>query len=136
MKDLHATNDGVDYKPYSRSTFSKLWLKEFSYVQIPEHTAFSVCAHCANLHDRLVTATKTRDKVMLKEIQHLRKLHLKFVRGERLTYREHQLMTRDNPELYECLCVDGMDQAKLRGPHFAGGGIPKGTPRSNLIMSC
>ena len=90
MKELHARDAGDEFKPYSRSTFSKLWLKEFSYVQIPDHFAFSVCAHCANLHDRLITATKSRDKVLLREVQKLRKLHLKFIRGERLTYREHQ----------------------------------------------
>jgi hypothetical protein len=118
--------DLSDYKPYSRPTFAKLWLSEFSYVQIPQHTAFSVCAHCANLHDRLITATKQRNRVLQKEIGDLRKLHLRFVAGERLAYREHQRLARDHPDLYLCLTVDGMDQAKLRGPHFAGGGIPKG----------
>jgi hypothetical protein len=116
-----------DFNPYSRPTFAKLWLDVFPYVQIPEHTAFSVCSHCANLHDRLITATKSRDKVMQREIQVLRKLHLRFISGERLTYRDHQNLARDYPASYVCLTVDGMDQAKLRGPHFAGGAIPKGT---------
>ena len=116
---------GDDYKPYHRTTFAKLWLSDFSYVQIPDHMAFSVCSHCAVLHDRLISATKQRDRATQAKIQTLRKLHLRFVAGERLTYREHQMLARDHPDLYECLCVDGMDQAKLRSPHFAGGSIPK-----------
>ena len=124
FKDKQAEH-GDDYKPYHRTTFAKLWLSEFSYVQIPEHTAFSVCVHCSALHDRLISATKTRDRPLQRKIQTLRKLHLRFVAGERLTYREHQTLARDHPDLYECLCIDGMDQAKLRSPHFAGGGIPK-----------
>jgi hypothetical protein len=116
-----------NFSPYSRSTFAKLWLDEYSYVQIPDHMAFSVCTNCSDLHDRLITATKMRDNATLKEIQNLRKLHLRFVGGERLAYRSHQQLARDHPEQYCCLCIDGMDQAKLRSPHFAGGGIPKGT---------
>lgn len=124
---------GEDYKPYHRTTFAKLWLTEFSYVQIPEHMAFSVCEHCAELHDRLISATKQRDRVLQAKIQTLRKLHLRFIGGERLTYREHQTMARDHPDEYECLCIDGMDQAKLRSPHFAGGGIPKRAYCGNLF---
>jgi hypothetical protein len=115
-----------DFKPYSRPTFAKLWKAEFPYVCVPDHTAFSVCAHCADLHDRFITAIKTRNKELQIQIQDLRKMHLRFVGGERLIYREHQGLARDHPDKFVCLCVDGMDQAKLRGPHFAGGGIPKG----------
>ena len=63
---------------------------------------------------------------MLREIQKLRKEHLRFIGGERLCYRSHQCLARDFPEKYVSISVDGMDQAKLRGPHFAGGAIPKG----------
>ena len=126
-QDLLGESELSEFKPYSRSTFCKLWLSEFSYVQIPQHMAFSVCCHCASLHDRLITATKQRDRKLQKEIGDLRKLHLRFIAGERLTYRDHQRLARDYPDLHVCLTVDGMDQAKLRGPHFAGGAIPKRT---------
>lgn len=125
---------GDDYKPYSRSTFAKLWLDEYSYVQIPEHNAFSVCVHCSALHDRLISATKSRNKALLKEIQLLRRHHLRFISDERLTYRDHQRLARDFPDLYVCLTVDGMDQAKLRSPHFAGGAIPKGATPCCIIV--
>ena len=124
--DLCGEGDRSEFKPYMYSTFCKLWLSVYDYIQIPQHTAFSVCAHCANLHDRLITASKQRDKKLQKEIGDLRKLHLSFIAGERLTYRDHQRLARDYPDSYLCLTVDGMDQAKLRGPHFAGGAIPKG----------
>jgi hypothetical protein len=125
---------GADYKPYARTTFAKLWLEEYPYVQIPDHMAFSVCAHCSSLHDRLITATKMRDVVVLKKVQQLRREHLRFVGAERLTYRSHQQLARDEPDRYVCLTIDGMDQAKLRGPHFAGGGVPKGVFRSNSFI--
>ena len=126
FKAKKETYGDENYKPYSRSTFARLWIQEYSYVQIPDHMAFSVCAHCSSLHDRLISATKMRDNVLLKEVQKLRRGHLRFIGGERLTYREHQRLARDFPDEYVSVCVDGMDQAKLRSPHFAGGGVPKG----------
>lgn len=125
LQETSGAGDKSEFKPYSRSTFAKLWLSNFDYVQIPEHMAFSVCEHCSTLHDRLLTATKQRDRVLMKQIGDLRKMHLRFVGNERLVYREHQRLARDHPDEHVCLCIDGMDQAKLRGPHFAGGGLPK-----------
>jgi hypothetical protein len=119
-----------DLAPYTRTTFGNLWNKEFPYVTIPEHTAFSVCTHCAALHDRLITASKEHDRATLLTLKRLRRLHLDFISNERMLYREHQRLAREYPDQYLCLTVDGMDQAKLRGPHFAGGGIPKGEKRA------
>jgi hypothetical protein len=124
---------GPEHKPFMRSSFCKLWLSEFPYVTIPQHTAFSVCEHCAALHDRLITATKTHDRPTLLKLKELRRLHLDFVSNERLEYREHQRLAREHPDQYLSLVIDGMDQAKLRGPHFAGGGIPKGAEARGLF---
>ena len=117
---------GPEYTPFSRSTFQKLWLENFPYVTVPEHFAFSVCEQCADLHDRILFATKSKDRSKLVDLKKLRRIHLDFIAGERLEYREHQRLARESPETYVSVVVDGMDQAKLRGPHFAGGGIPKG----------
>ena len=116
---------GEEYKPLCRSTFMKLWLKEYSYVTIPIHTAFTVCETCSNLHDRILSATKSMNKKELLELKQLRRIQLDFISEERLGYRERQYLARTSPDLYECLCMDGMDQAKLRGPHFAQ--VSKGT---------
>lgn len=117
---------GPEFKPYSRSTFTKLWKLEFPYVTIPTHTAFSVCMTCAMLHDELLTATKSKDKSKLVILKALRRTHLGFISKERLSYRQHQELSRDEPDKYLSLCIDGMDQAKLCSPHFAGGALPKG----------
>ena len=118
---------GQEFKPFSKTRFHELWEEHFAYVTVPEHTAFSVCDICANLHDRILSSTKSKDKSMLVELRSLRRMHLKFISGERLTYREHQRLARESPEEYISIVLDGMDQAKLRGPHFAGRGIPKST---------
>ena len=114
-----------EFKPFSRSTFLKLWKEHYPYVTIPVHMAFSVCMTCALLHDALLTATKSKDKKDLESLKGLRRTHLDFVSKERLSYREHQRLARAYPDDYESICLDGMDQAKLRAPHFAGGGLPK-----------
>ena len=116
---------GEEYKPYSRPMFSKLWSLNFSYVTVPEHMAFSVCQICADLHSRILAATKACDRIAMIELQRLRRIHLSFISNERMAYRVNQNLARDEPDKYESLCIDGMDQAKLRGPHFAGGGLPK-----------
>ena len=118
---------GPEFRPYSRSTFLNLWKEEFPYVTVPVVTAFSVCFTCAMLHDELLTATKSKDKSKLMALKALRRTHLCFISNERLAYREHQQLARDDPENYVSLCLDGMDQAKLCSPHFAGGAMPKGT---------
>lgn len=114
-----------EFQPYSKTTFYKLWKANYPYVTIPVHMAFSVCMTCAMLHDELLTATKSKDKSKLMSLKALRRTHLDFVSKERLTYRDNQRKARDQPDLYVSICIDGMDQAKLRSPHFAGGGLPK-----------
>jgi hypothetical protein len=118
--------DDPQFKPYARSTFSTLWLENFPYVKIPESNGFSVCAHCAEIHDRILFASKSKDKVMLAKLQKIRQSHLDFVRKERLRYREHNMLAIDFPDSYESIVVDGMDQVKAMSPHFAGGALPKG----------
>ena len=117
---------GNEHKPYSYSMWLNLWKLEFPYVTIPTCFAFSVCETCAILHDRILFATKSVDKSALKELKEIRRTHLCFISKERLHYRHNQKLAREQPEKYISLCIDGMDQAKLRSPHFAGGGIPKG----------
>jgi hypothetical protein len=125
FKDLEDKH-GQEFKPFSIATFLRLWRENYPYVTVPDHTAFSVCEVCANLHDKILFATKSKDRKMLVELKKLRRIHLQFIAEERLHYREHQRLARDTDD-HECICVDGMDQAKLRGPHFAGRGIPKST---------
>ena len=120
--------------PYSRSTFLNLWKAEFPYVTVPLVTAFSVCYTCAMIHDEVLTATKSKDKSKLNALQKLRRTHLCFIANERLAYREHQQLARDDPENFVSLCLDGMDQAKLCSPHFAGGAMPKGASASNKLF--
>jgi hypothetical protein len=116
---------GPDHKPYSRTVWLLLWKEHYSYVTIPKCFAFSVCSTCANLQDRILSATKSKDKSVLVQLKQLRRIHLGFISKERLQYRENQRLAREYPDKYISICVDGMDQAKLRSPHFAGGGIPK-----------
>ena len=126
--ELLANNDfcgSVEFKPYSKSVFEALWLEHFPYVTVPVAMAFSVCDACANLHDKILSATKSKDKLMLLELKKIRREHLKFISEERMMYREHQRLAREEPDKYVCICIDGMDQSKLRSPHFAGRGIPK-----------
>ena len=120
-----AKEHGPEFKPYSRATFLKLWKQNYPYVTIPVHTAFSVCMTCAMLHDELLTATKSKDKTSLVSLKGLRRTHLNFVSLERLDYRSHQKLARERPDEYCSICIDSMDQAKLRSPHYAGGGLPK-----------
>ena len=126
--ELHAKNDfcgSIEFKPYSKERFEALWLEHFPYVTVPVAMAFSVCDACANLHDKILSATKSKDKLMLLELKKIRREHLKFISEERMMYREHQRLAREEPDKYVCICIDGMDQSKLRSPHFAGRGIPK-----------
>ena len=112
----------------SRSTFYRIWSENYSYVTVPKHAAFSVCITCAQLHDRILSASKSEyRRDLLEKLQILRRKHLDFVGQSRLQYRVDQDLAREKPEENVSICIDGMDQAKLRSPHFAGGGIPKGT---------
>ena len=115
-----------EHLPYSSQRFFALWQEHYPYVTVPETMAFSVCTVCATLHDRILTATKSKDKFMLRELKGMRRTHLGFISEERMHYRNHQDLARKYPDLYVSLCIDGMDQSKCNVPHWAGNGIPKG----------
>ena len=119
MRQLHDRQEIPEFVPLARSTFLMLWAKEYPYVTIPEHTAFTVCDICGDLHDRILSASKKRDYKTLTMLKVARRQHLDFIAEERLGYRERQQLARDFPEEYECLTADGMDQSKMKGPHFA-----------------
>ena len=127
---------GPDHKPYSWTTWLGLWKKEYGYVTVPKYFAFSVCSICAELHDRILSCTKSKNKSMLVQYQSLRRIHLVFIGKERLQYHENQRLAREFPDLFVSLCIDGMDQAKLRSPHFAGRGIPKGKGSMSMFNVC
>jgi hypothetical protein len=127
LYDFHGT---TDYQPFSYSAFFKLWKSEFPYVTVPKHQAFSMCEICAQLHDRILLATKQHDRKALLDLKKLRRIHIELIADERLEYREHQRLAIEEPDRFVSMVLDGMDQAKLRGPHFAGGSMPKGMFRS------
>ena len=124
---------GDDYTPYSLTGFTKIWDDEFPYVTIPRTKAFAVCSSCSELCDKILSATKAHNRALLKELKEVRMLHLGFIAKERLAYREHQQRARELPDAYVSLSMDGMDQAKMKSPHFAGNAIPKSM---FVVVSC
>jgi len=125
---------GPEFKPYKNSYFYKLWKDNFPYVTVPTVQAFTMCEICAQLHDRLVVAAKSNDREMMRTLKRLRRIHLDHIAEERMEYRQHQELARESPDKFVSIVLDGMDQAKLRGPHFAGGGLPKGTCKTSLVQ--
>jgi len=130
----NALEYGPDHRPYSWKVWLSLWQLKYPFVTVPKCFAFSVCSTCATLHDRILTSTKSKDKSKLVQYKEFRRIHLNFVSKERLQYRENQRLAREYPDKFVSLCIDGMDQAKLRSPHFAGGGIPKGKSSFNCYI--
>ena len=111
-------NQTIDFLPsLSRSHFHKMWKTEFFRLKIKKTNSFSKCNICTALERRL---QKTRNTEAREQIKIQREQHNDRQMNERKAYYRKREMSKQRPEKYISIIIDGMDQSKTNLPHFAG----------------
>ncbi|XP_053389791.1 uncharacterized protein LOC128552757, partial [Mercenaria mercenaria] len=101
----------------SESTFYGVWTKHFPNLKIKKTKSFSQCTKCAILQRKFQS---TLDPVTRSQLRMERSLHNQRQMLERKFYYSKRHASRQHPEDFLSLIIDGMDQSKTDLPHFIG----------------
>ncbi len=102
--------------PPSIPYFFKVWRHECSKIKVRRITRFSKCEECENLRAKLTEAVK--NSLPVDDIKRRRRLHLEFIKRERLEYKKKRDEAIIEPDSYLSIIVDGADQSAFGLPHF------------------
>lgn len=104
-----AENVATDY-------FRRMWLLHCRHIKIMKSTRFTICDICDSLRTQLrnqVINGQSTEETKLKK-----KLHIDFVKAERMEYQKKKDRARLNSSEYLSVIVDGADQSSFGLPHF------------------
>ena len=115
---LLAMEDSGDSETVGPTYFGRLYTSERKALGIWDRKwlPFAQCGECSRLKTAISTATTKEERQKLRTE---RTEHLALTTKCRKAYYVNRELARQQPEEYLSTIADGMDQAKLRTPHFA-----------------
>jgi hypothetical protein len=118
LEYLQAMEDSGDCGTVAPTTFARLYSTERKNLNIWDRKwmPFAQCGECARLKTAIASATTKAEREKLRAE---RTEHLALTTKCRKAYYKNRELARKQPEEYLSTITDGMDQAKLRTPHFA-----------------
>lgn len=106
------------YPHYEYVAFCKVVKRNFPHVKKASYESMFHCDECLQLAEKLRAVRQTRDIDQINSLEKQIDLHRAIVSLERQVYKTHQLMSRQAPDLYLTLIIDGMDQNKCVLPNY------------------
>lgn len=109
--EINTTLDLMGYeKRLSKSSFGRIWNKEYPHVSLTKTSEFSKCNLCSSLKARLEAKPSLQERVMLlKE----REVHMAQQKTCRNLYYAWRTFSKTQPQKYVCIIHDKMDQKKI-----------------------
>jgi len=105
-----------DLRPYEYDTFTRKLHEDFPLVKLSHLSDDFHCTTCKSIDQDIENALHERRFDDSQFHRHRKQAHMDWSDGERAKYYKHKRKTRDNPDKYVCLIIDGMDQAKMTVP--------------------
>ena len=98
----------------SRSTFGRIWGKDFSRLRTRKWIPFAKCSVCLDLR---LLREKTKDIKERQRLDQKLRAHLKLVQRERNAYYNRKKLGIDKGSTYMSMIVDGADQGEYALPY-------------------
>ena len=116
LSEINTTLDQMGYeKRLSKSSFGRIWNKEYPHVSLTKTSEFSKCNLCSSLKSRLEAKPSLQERAMLlKE----REIHMAQQKSCRSLYYAWRTFSETQPQKYICIIHDKMDQKKTAIPRL------------------
>lgn len=119
---INTTLDLLGYeKRLSKSSFGRIWNKEYPQVSLTKTSEFSKCTLCSSLKASLEGKPSLEERARL---LNEREIHMQHQLSCRSLYYAWRTFSKTQPQKYVCIIHDKMDQKKIAIPRLRV--LPKG----------
>ena len=111
LNEINATLEQLGHeKMLSKSSFNRIWNKEYPQVYLTKTSEFSKCTLCSSLKEKLEAKPSLEERARL---LNEREIHMKQQKSCRSLYDTWHTFSKTQPQKYVCIIHDKMDQKKI-----------------------
>ena len=116
LNEINATLEQLGHeKRLSKSSFNRIWNKEYPQVSLTKSSEFSKCTLCSGFKAKLEAKPGLEERA---RILNERDIHMSQQQSCRSLYYAWRIFSKTQPQKYVCIIHDKMDQKKTAIPRL------------------